>query len=199
MRQKEKKADLAEYGIGEGISEVIATTINRKPNAAPLGIHNKESRLFAKIFSSKTLDNIKESGFLAANIIDDPILFVKSAFGDLEESCFEMVFIDNKVYPVLKDANAWVLFHCKCRPGRNATHVDLIPVEARAVRKLVMPLNRGFNAVIEAAIHGTRYLALGNKKYLGCIDYYNKIASKCGGERERTAMKLLYDFLRKGC
>lgn len=196
MRQK--KADLAEYGIGEGISEVIATTINRKPNAAPLGIHNKEPRLFAKIFSSKTLENIKESGFLVANIIDDPILFVKSAFGDLEESCFDMVFIDNKAYPVLKDANAWVLFLCKCRPSKNATQVDLITVEGRVVRKLVIPLNRGFNAVIEAAIHGTRYLALGNKKYLDCIDYYNKIASKCGGERERTAMKLLYDFLRKG-
>ncbi len=55
--------------------------------------------------------------------------------------------------------------------------------------------NRGFNAVLEATVHATRYKLSGDEKYLELIRHYETLASKCGGESEKKAMKLLYEVL----
>jgi hypothetical protein len=56
-------------------------------------------------------------------------------------------------------------------------------------------VNRGFNAVIEASIHATRYVSLKGKEYLRQIEYCNTIVRKCGGAREKEAMRLLYELI----
>jgi len=55
--------------------------------------------------------------------------------------------------------------------------------------------NRGFNAVLEATVHATRYQLTGEEKYLKLIRHFETLASKCGGEKEKKAMKLLYEVL----
>ncbi len=185
--------DIEEYGIHEGISEIILTTISpdRVPNAAPMGLHRKGGRLFARIYNSKTLDNILSKPIAAANIVDDPVLFVQSALSDIEPERFE--FVDG--FPLLKDALGWIAFDCTCKKGGNISVVELSPVKGKIIERKLQPINRGFNAVIEAAIQATRYVLLKELKYLDCIEYYNSIVKKCSGEREKNAMRLLYELI----
>lgn len=185
--------DIEEYGIHEGISEIILTTLSPDgvPNAAPMGLHRKGGRLFAGIYNSKTLDNILSKPIAAANIVDDPILFVQSALSDVKPERFE--FVDG--FPLLKDALGWIIFDCACKKGEKISVVELSPVKGKIIERKLQPINRGFNAVIEAAIHATRYVVLKERKYLDCIEYYNSIVKKCGGEREKDAMRLLYELI----
>jgi hypothetical protein len=124
-------------------------------------------------------------------MVDDAILFVKSALSDVEPEQFE--FVDG--FPVLKDVQGWIVFDCKCNKGNNISVVELSPVKRKIITRMINPVNRGFNAVIEALIQATRFVSLNDKKYLEKIDYYNTIVQKCGGEREKEAMHLLYELI----
>jgi hypothetical protein len=172
---------------------VIFTTISPDgvPYAAPIGLHMKDGRFFARIYNSKTLDNILGKNVAAANIVDDPILFVQSALSDIQPDNFDLI----GGFPVIKDAVGWIAFECKCRKGKNISVVELLPVEAKINRRQIKPINRGFNAVIEATVEATRYVVLKDKKYLDRIEYYDTIVQKCGGFREKEAMKLLFELL----
>ncbi len=185
--------NIEDFGIHEGISEIILTTISPDgvPNAAPMGLHRKGGRLFARIYNSKTLDNILIKPIAAANIVDDPALFVQSALSDIEPERFELV----DGFPLLKDAQGWIIFDCTCKKGGNISVVELSPVKGKIIERKFQPINRGLNAVIEATIHATRYVVLKEQKYLDCIEYYNSIVKKCGGEREKDAMLILYKLI----
>lgn len=156
-----------------------------------MGIHMEDGRLFIRIFNSTTFTNIDANPKAAANIIDDPALFVKSALSDVEPEGFK--FIDG--FPVLKQALGWVIFDCECRRGENISVVELSPVRGNINRRAIRPVNRGFNAVIEAAVHATRYVGLKEQEYLRQIEYSNTIVQKCGGAREKEAMRLLYELI----
>ena len=158
-----------------------------------MGLHSEDGRLFVRIFNSNTLTNILANPKAAANIVDDPALLVKSALSDVEAERFKS--IDG--FPVLKQALGWVIFDCTCRKGENISVVELTPIRGKINRKVIKPVNRGFNAVIEAAIHATRYVGLKEEKYLRQIEYSNTIVQKCGGAREKEAMKLMYELI--GC
>jgi len=185
--------DIREFGIREGISEVIVTTVSgdRVPNAAPMGLHCKDGRLFFRVFNSKTLDNILERPVACANIVDDPVLFVRSALSDVEPGEFELI----EAFPVLKGALAWIRFDCKCRKVGKISVVELTPVSGAIVCKTIKPVNRGFNAVIEASVDATRYVVFREQKYLERIGYYDKLVRKCGGAREKDAMRMLYELV----
>lgn len=186
--------NLEEFGIQEGISEVILTSMSIEgiPNAAPIGLHMKNGKLFARIYKSKTLDNIIENSKAAANIVDDPVLFVQSALSDIEPERFDFV----EGFPVLKDSPGWIIFDCRIKKGENISVVELQAVKSKILQRKIKPINRGFNAVIEATVHATRYVVLKEQKYLDHIDHYNTIVQKCGGPGEKKAMKLLYDLIR---
>ncbi|MCZ7402969.1 MAG: DUF447 family protein [Candidatus Methanoperedens sp.] len=172
---------------------MIFTTISPDgvPNAAPIGLHMKDGRFFARIYNSKTLDNILVKKAAAANIVDDPVLFVQSALSDIQPDNFEF----ESGFPVLKDALGWIVFDCKCRKGETISVVELSPVESKIKRRQIKPINRGYNAVIEATVEATRYVVLKDIKYLDRIEYYDTIVQKCGGFREKEAMKLLFDLI----
>ncbi len=172
---------------------MIFTTISPDgiPNAAPMGLHRKGGRLFARIYGSRTLDNILSKPVAAANITDDPVLFVLSALSDIEAGRFE--YADG--VPVLKNASGWVIFDCKYKKGENVSVVELSPIKGKLNQLKLQPVTRGFNAVIEALIHATRYVVFKEQKYLERIEYYNAIVKKCGGEREKDAMRLLYELI----
>ena len=66
-----------------GINEVIATTAF---NAAPIGIHYREKKYHAVLFlGSHTAENIARDGWVVANFVHDPVLYVKTAFEDLPQ------------------------------------------------------------------------------------------------------------------
>jgi hypothetical protein len=172
---------------------VIFTTISPDgvPNAVPIGLHMKDGRFFARIYNSKTLDNILGNKAAAANIVDDPFLFVHSALSDMLPDNFDHI----GGFPVLKDALGWIIFNCRIRKGENISVVELLPVESKIKHRQIKPVNRGFNALIEATVEATRYVVLKDKKYLDRIEYCDTIVQKCGGSREKDAMKLLFDLV----
>lgn len=182
-----------------GTSEIIATTISRsgEPNAAPIGIIS-DGNLYARIYTNtQTYANLKTTKKMVANIVDDPLLFVLSALMKLPLDEFRMEDGD----PVLKDAKAWVVFECSIEDQcgiedhQQCSTVNLRPLREKIIQRSIQPVNRGFNAVIEATIYATRYLAMKDKKYLRWIGHCEKIVRKCGGEREKEAMRKLKDFL----
>ena len=187
--------NLDDFGIHEGISEVILSTLSEDfvPNAAPIGLHRKDWRLFAMIYNSTTLKNILVNPWAAANIVDDPVIFVKSALSDLGVENFEN--IDS--FPVLKNSLGWVIFDCTPKKGENISIVEMTPVKGKIHHRVIKPVNRGFNAVIEASIHATRFVGKKDQEYLRQIAYCNTMVKKCGGNQEKEAMKMLYELI--GC
>ena len=195
-----KQPDLDEFGIYDGISETIVTTMQGwSPNAAPIGIIRKDDRIFIRLFKgSITYYNVQSEGYLVANIIDDPVIFVRSTFSNLKESDFSFVSVSGREFPVLKDALSWVVFECSnMKVSNEALVAELLPIHAHINRSSVRAQNRGFNAVIEAAVHATRYHLSHDEKYLKLIRAYSDIVSKCGGAREKNAINMLNEFLAK--
>lgn len=192
--------DLSSFGIREGISEVIVSTGFEHPNAAPIGIITKGGNPFVRLFKgSHTWENVSKEKYLASNVVYDSLLFVRSAFFDLEPSEFKYVSAGGLKFPVLKEAVAWVVFECvNIKNTGQALVADLVPLNAgfNELDKEELPVpNRGFNAVLEATVHATRYQLSGEEKYLEWIRHYESLSSKCGGESEKKAMKLLYEVL----
>lgn len=193
--------NLKEAGIDEGISEVIVTTMSAsgEPNAAPIGIittiNEDENEYFVKLYEgSKTLSNVQETNKLAANVTDDAILFVKAAFENLNESHFSLF----SRFPVLNEANSWIIFECtlieKNRESGNFLF-QLAPIALKINRKEVKAINRGRNAVIEAAILATRYVITADKREKEEIEKmmerYADVVAKCGGRSEKVAFGIL--------
>jgi hypothetical protein len=192
--------NLQEAGIGEGISEVIVTTESAAgmPNAAPIGILTEIDaqgvpKHFIKLYKgSQTLANVLETSTVVANVTNDAVLFVKTAFGHLSEAYLS----DFAGMPVLKDANAWIVFTTVLIEERSDyLHFQVLPLTVKINRKEVKAINRGRNAVIEATILATRLeLATDEqerevmKKHMRL---YRGIVKKCGGSREKEAMRVL--------
>ncbi|MCO5384100.1 MAG: DUF447 family protein [Methanosarcina barkeri] len=97
--------------------------------------------------------------------------------------------IGGKKFPVLKSAISWVAFRCTNLKDTEQTVVsDLIPLGAgfcEANKRAIPAPNRGFNAVLEATVHATRYKLSGEEKYLELIRHYETLASKCGEKMRR--------------
>lgn len=180
--------------FGEGITEVIATTVSKdgKRNAAPIGIIRTGDELYARLFrGSTTLANVAGTGLLAANIVDDPVLFVRALLDDILPD----EFIETDGHPVLANSCAAAVFRCECEEEGDPVTVRLSPLLVKINRRRVFRVNRGFNAVIEAAVHATRYVIFHDERLKKCIDHYAAIARKCGGAREHEAMVLIYEFM----
>jgi hypothetical protein len=77
-----------EVQFHEGISEVIATTRNGQPNAAPMGVINRGFLYISLYKDSHTFLNVKKNLQLVANFVADPLIYVKTAFEDLGPDFF---------------------------------------------------------------------------------------------------------------
>ncbi|WMW25533.1 DUF447 family protein [Methanolobus sediminis] len=192
------KLNLEDYGIYEGISETIVTT-NRgwSMNAAPMGIIRRNDKLFVRLFKgSTTYDNVLSEKVLVANTTWDAITFVNSTFSDLKDSEFEPLNINGRTIVALKEAQCWVAFECiNIKLTSDALVAELIPLRTHINKCRIRAPNRGIFGVIEACIHATRYQLTCDDKYLKLIKAYGNIVDKCGGEKEKEAMKLLYGYL----
>ncbi len=176
---------LRNFGLYEGINEVIGITVADWINTAPLGIIVRDD-VRVRLFDNHTRRFVKKTGVLYVNVISDPIIFVISAFEDLSEDFFESL-----EPPIIRDALSWIKF--KARLDRNFAYLSF--VDGEVLRKDVRAVNRGFNAVIEATIHGTRYIISGSKELRDKIEYYGRIVERCGGKREKEAYKLLLNYI----
>ncbi|MBA7529625.1 hypothetical protein ES705_21823 [subsurface metagenome] len=97
------------------------------------------------------------------------------------------------------EANSWIIFDCilieKNRESGNFLF-QLAPIALKINRKEVKAINRGRNAVIEAAILATRYVITADKREKEEIEKmmerYADVVAKCGGRSEKEAFGILH-------
>jgi len=182
--------------LQEGINEVIATTWS---NAAPIGIILRGGEYRMVLFrGSHTAMNVERWGWVVANIVHDPVLFVRTAFDDLPPSAFVEETVENFLVHRLPDAEAWIAFDAAIEHrARESMTVSLSPMKEVTLSPAVHPVNRGYNSVIEAAVHGTRWLWNKDPELRKLIDHHRRIIQRCGGPREIEALEILEGYLNK--
>lgn len=178
--------------LSEGITEVIAVT---KDNAAPIGIITKPGQKTPKMIlfkGSKTSENVKKYGWVTANFVSDCYLYPFYAFSDVEKSDLRNAAIGKHMMQILHSADAWMGFEAEIVNETDNTYfVSLEPVASEYIRDDLRPINRGFNSVIDATVHATRYVMNSDAELLKLIRYHLDIAKKCGGARELEACALI--------
>ncbi|MEA1998261.1 MAG: DUF447 family protein [Euryarchaeota archaeon] len=190
--------NVRETGIDEGISEVIVTTRSASGtfNAAPIGIITTTNDQFVKLYKrSRTFTNVQETKKLAANVTCDVVLFVKAALDNLGEAHYSSL----SSFPVLKEANSWILFQAVlAEESTEYSLFQLTPLTVKINRKELKAINRGRNAVIEATILATRYLRVNDEREKEELKKqmarYAEIVEKCGGHREKEAIRILEEM-----
>lgn len=178
--------------LGQGISEVIATT---RGNAAPVGIHRRGDELSAVLYrGSHTAANAAREGWLVANVVHDPVLFVRTAFDDLPADAF--VSISGLGWDRLVSAEGYAACRVEVeRETPEALWVGLVVVQEEVIEPRCVPVNRGRCAVIEAAVHATRF-GLSRDPRLGeLIEHHASIVRRCGGPAELEALELLRGYI----
>jgi hypothetical protein len=181
--------------LKEGINEVIATTIG---NAAPIGVHFREGKTSMVLFlGSHTAANIEREGRVVANIIHDPVMYVKTAFEDLPAPSFTEEPVIGGIVHRLSAADAWAAFTTRIEHKSPETMVISLTLEKEIIEQAgVYPVNRGFNSIIDATVHATRYVMTRDPDLKKIIDYHSSLVQKCGGNRELEALGLLLDYIR---
>jgi hypothetical protein len=184
-------------GLGllrEGINEVIATTYL---NAAPMGIVFRRGEARMVVYrGSHTAEQIEDRGWVVANFLFDPVLFVKTAFEALPPGFFTPEPVEEMIMQRLAGTEAWAAFRAVVeRRTTEALMVRLELLKHEIITPTVHPVNRGFNSVIEATVHATRYQVTGNPELRGWIEHHAGIIRKCGGAREQEALQLLSSYL----
>jgi len=181
--------------LKSGINEVIATTLN---NAAPMGIHYREGAASMVLFSgSNTARNIERDGWVVANFVHDPVLYVRTAFEDLPRNSFIEEPVSGKIITRLTGADAWAAFSAIIVHRIDETMVVRLTLEKEIVEEVVIyPVNRGFNSIIDATVHATRFKQNQDPELKRLIGYHMGIVRKCGGKREMEALELLNQYLK---
>lgn len=181
--------------VKEGITEVIAVT---KDNAAPIGIIVKAGTTPRMILykGSKTAENIRTTQWVTANFVSDAYYYAYYAFRDVNLEDLRTAFIGGVEMQWLRFANAWMGFRTSILHETDETYyVELTPVSSDYFSESIRGLNRGFNSVIDASVHATRYVKNQDPKLKELIEYHLGIVQKCGGPREQEAGA----FLREIC
>ncbi len=177
-----------------GINEVIGTTTL---NAAPIGIHYREKQYRAVLFlGSHTATNVARDGWLVANLIHDPVLYVRTAFEDLPADAFIAEPVAGRTMHRLAGADAWVAFSAQVEHrSEQAVTVILTPEKEIIEEVRVHPVNRGFNSLIDATVHATRYRVTRDVTLKQHIEYHAGLIRKCGGKKELEALALLEGYI----
>ena len=182
--------------LKSGINEVIATT---GFNAAPMGIHYRDGKATMVLFSgSHTAENVQKEGWMVANFIHDPVLYVRTAFEDIPRDMFVSEPVAGMTVQRLAGTDAWAAFTTTIdRETSETLIVTLTPQREIIENAAVYPVNRGFGSLIDATVHATRYVRNHDAKLRELIDYHTGIVRKCGGKRELAALDILQGFLEK--
>lgn len=177
-----------------GINEVIATTAF---NAAPIGIHYREKKYRAFLFlGSHTAQNIARDGWVVANFVHDPVIYVKTAFEDLPREMFIDEPVNGKNMQRLAGADGWAAFSTTVEHRTSETMTILLNLEKELIEEVTLyPVNRGFNSLIDATVHATRYKVTRDADLKKHIEYHAGIVRKCGGKKELEALEMLNGYI----
>ena len=133
---------------------------------------------------TRTRANFERAGRGVVQAVDDPVVFVRAA-------------LDRWVHegPHLDEAAAWVAVEAiELERGRErgTEWVDwkLVPTDTAIRRRVVPRASRGFPAVVEMTVAASRLgvPAFDQETLRSRLEYFARVAERCGGERERAAV-----------
>jgi hypothetical protein len=180
--------------LRDGINEVIATT---RCNAAPMGIINRKAEPRMVLFhGSHTAEYVERDGWVVANFIFDPVVYVRTAFDDLPADAFVEEEVAGTIMHRLEGAEAWIAFGAEVEHrGAESMVVRLTPLKEEVIDLRLHPVNRGFAGIVEATVHATRYVMNRDPLLEQLIEHHGGIVRKCGGPREWEALELLWKYI----
>ena len=181
--------------LSAGINEIIAVT---KDNAAPIGIILRDGQCPKMILfkGSKTEENIRKYGWVTANFVSKASLYARYAFHDAEPA--ELTAAGDMQH--LAEADAWISFTAEVVHETEQTYmIDLTPVEEVVVNPGIRRVNRGFDAVVDATVHATRYVFNHSEELRERILYDFELIRKCGGEDALAAKQILEEAVGFSC
>jgi len=145
---------------------------------------------------SNTAENIERDGWVVANFVQDPVVYVRTAFEDLPRHSFIEEQVSAKTITRLAGADAWAVFMATIVRRTNESMIVRLVLEKEIIEEVaVHPVNRGFNSIIDATVHVTRYRENQDPELKKWIDYHVGIVRKCGGKRELEALELLKKYM----
>jgi hypothetical protein len=178
----------------EGVTESVVTTEgpNGRWNVAALGLHAEDERVRARTWGrTRTRRNFDERPGGYVQFTRDPVDFVDAALAVREEPT-----------PLLDGVDAWVRVDVSPIDAGESGGTEWVDweLEAResAVEQRVVPTtNRGRAAIVEATVAASRLDVDGydTQTLRERLDYFEAVARRCGGPRERAALERLRELV----
>jgi hypothetical protein len=179
------------------IIEAILTTSDAAGavNCAPMGVEWGDEEIVIKPFvETTTFANLRATGVAVVNLTDDVMLFAQGAISTARFPTHH----GGRVGGVVLDAA------CSWREVEART-IEATPPRARVVTHVVhrgfqrefLGFNRARHAVLEAAILATRTHLLPPEQIRDEFARLQLIVDKTAGPREREAMALLTEYVRR--
>ena len=179
------------------IIEAILTTSDTGAvvNCAPMGVEWGDEEIVLKPFvETTTYANLRATAVAVVNLTDDVMLFAQGAIAHARFPTHPAAVVDGVV---LDAACSWLEVEVRS--------IDATPPRARVVTQVVhrgfrrefLGFNRARHAVLEAAILATRTHLLPPGEIRDEFARLQVIVDKTAGPREREAMALLTEYVRR--
>jgi len=179
------------------IIESILTTMDARGavNFAPMGVEWGDDEILIKPFlETTTFHNLKATRVAVVNLTDDVMLFAQGAIADVQMPAGPAARVRGVV---LDAACSWRELEVQSLDATPPRARIVTRVVHRGVRREFLGFNRARNAVLEAAILATRTHLLPPEQIQADFARLQVIVDKTAGPREREAMALLTDYVRR--
>src|SRR6266536_2866267 len=184
-------------GAGPLIIESILTTMDARGavNFAPMGVEWGDEEIVIKPFlETTTFRNLEATHVAVVNLSDDVMLFAQGAIGNVQ---FPAIPAQAVRGVVLEAACSWREVEVRSLDATPPRARVVTRVVHRGVRREFLGFNRARHAVLEAAILATRIHLLPPEQIRDDFARLQVIVDKTAGPREREAMALLTDYVRR--
>jgi len=119
-------------------------------------------------------------------------MYVKTAFEDLPRDAFIEEPVNGRTIYRLAGVDGWAAFSAAVEHTSGGMVVVQLTLEKEIIEEVSFhPVNRGFNSLIDATVHATRFIVTRDPELKTLIDYHTGIVRKCGGKKELEALDLL--------
>ena len=179
------------------IVETIVTTASPdgRVNFAPMGVEWGEDELVLKPFlETVTFTNLMATRQAVVNLTDDVMCFALGAIASPQFPASPALVVKGVV---LDAACSWREVEVIDADGTPPRARLVCRVVHRGHRREFIGFNRARNAVLEAAILATRTRILPMERILAQLEALQLPVDKTAGPREREAMDLLSDYIRR--
>lgn len=180
------------------IVESIFSTLDEKgtPNFAPMGIGwGEETVTVFPYRTTQTYCNLVSSGHGVANLTDNVLAFVQCGLYDEILPHFAAARVPGVVF---SETCSWLELAVLSQSGIEDRAELRCRIVHKGHRKDFLGFCRAGNAVIEAAILATRLGFTDRQKVELDLNHYLKIVDKTGDKREKQAIRMVRDYIRKG-